>query len=107
MGRCRSCPAEIRFARNFKTGQSMPFDPVGVPSDTPGAFALIGRFAYNREDALAYLSESRGVSYVRAAAILDDADAWHISHFATCSDPARHRRRESSSAPGGDSSTLF
>lgn len=72
MSTCRSCGAEIKWAKTT-TGKSIPLDP---HPHADGNIELVN-----------------GVAYVKGRSD-DPADVRHISHFATCPNANRHRKRK-------------
>jgi hypothetical protein len=76
VSRCRSCGAPIRWTRTEK-GRRMPIDPEPVPE---------GNIVLRELDEATPLALS-----VPPAAFPDEPR--YLSHFATCPDAAKHRRR--------------
>ena len=66
---CRSCHAEIEFARTVN-GRRIPINPDGD--------LAAGNIVFDAD----------GIAHVVPA-----GEGTHTSHFATCSDPARFRRK--------------
>lgn len=71
--KCRSCGVEIFFA-TLNTGKSMPMDAVPVEN---GNFVLDKHGTYR----VVLTSES------------SPGEPRYLSHFATCSNPEKHRRK--------------
>ena len=74
MSTCRTCGAEIIWAKT-RTGKSMPLDAIPVGQDVEGTCLL--------ED---------GIAYFGAFDHKPDAPRY-VSHFATCPNAAKHRRK--------------
>lgn len=86
----------------------MPFDPLGVPYEAHGVFGIVDGQAFSPSDARLHVSLKEGVSTVRAQVLLDEADAWHVSHFSTCPHAQSHRRPPAGSGPpSGEQQTLL
>lgn len=68
--RCRSCGALIVWAKSAKTGKPMPLDHDRVTSG------------------VRFQADAQGIARLRAG-----VEPGHASHFATCPDAARHRRK--------------
>lgn len=81
MSACSSCGETIIFARNAKTGKSMPLD--AEPNATRGNVYVTGA---GKAMAATVLTDALAQSF-RA-----DGKLLYLSHFATCSNAARHRR---------------
>lgn len=74
MSRCRSCRAEVTWAKHHKSGQWMPLEP--APEDaTRGLFTIY-----------------QGKAFPRSAPAMFEEDLF-ISHFATCPQ-AKHWRND-------------
>lgn len=81
---CRSCGQEIRWVVMASTGKRMPLDP--DPNFEKGNVAFIEG------------GEHDSKAMTLGGPILDQAratqkDALYVSHFATCPQAAKHRRK--------------
>jgi hypothetical protein len=77
VSRCRSCGAEIRWAR-MSSGRAMPLDLEPSPAGT-----------------VALVDDEHAETLSRDAAELEREAGreLYVSHFATCPNSAQHRRR--------------
>lgn len=81
MSVCRSCSARIRWA-NTTTGSTMPVD---ADPDPNGNVTLL--VDENTRRTMAHVATGDELARARAA-----GEA-HMSHFVTCPDAGKHRRR--------------
>jgi hypothetical protein len=82
MSLCRSCGAEIVWARSTKTGTLGPYD---IEETADGRFALEERVAEPE-------SPNTGAHASETVARYTGAGRGHASHFATCPDAPSWRR---------------
>lgn len=82
MSTCRSCGAPIIWATVAKTGKRMPLD--ATPNPDSGNVLL-------HPDGTCRVVTNQSIRLA-----VDDVEAagtWHTTHFATCPDADKHRRR--------------
>jgi hypothetical protein len=93
---CRSCSQPIEWART-PDSRAIPLDPAVVPVDARGALVIVpdGRtdWAYGLRALVEKVSLKEGVSEQRARELIDEQFEARLSHFATCPDSHKHRRR--------------
>lgn len=97
-GACRSCGAEIQWAMTAKKHR-VPLDPDPVAPDAPGALVLVEDveavvWAYGLSDLAERMSYKLQVSMTEATRRIVAEYNARLSHFATCPNAARHRRRK-------------
>lgn len=81
MGTCTSCGARIRWTRT-KNGKWMPLDPHPIP------------IRENIESKDTFVTASGLVIHADKAESLEEAHVFgFVSHFVTCPNAAKHRRR--------------
>jgi hypothetical protein len=95
--RCRSCGAEVLWAKTVPGDKSTPLNAAEVPAGTPGAMVVVygasdRAFAYSRDELAERIAIERGFSLERAHAVIAADYPWHTSHFATCPNADKHRR---------------
>lgn len=78
MDRCSSCGAPIEWGVTAKP-RRIPLDPEGALTDKPMNLRVVGRFT----------NGTVAVEHVSGTAF----EATRISHFATCPDAEKHRKR--------------
>lgn len=92
MSACRSCKADLKWARTHASGTRIPLDAEPVDPGTPAAFVVTGGVAYPPDAAADQVAERRGISTAAAREVLAADFPWHVSHFSTCPDADKHRR---------------
>lgn len=95
--RCRSCNAEVLWAKTVPAGASMPLDVREVAAGTKGALVVIygasdRAFAYGPAELAERLAKKNGYSLARAEQLVATDYPWHLSHFSTCPNADQHRR---------------
>lgn len=91
--KCSSCGERVRWARTAATGSAIPLDPDPVDPQKRGALVLIGERAFGLAQAAQRLAVMFDESEADAAIRANNEYGWHISHFATCSNPPQNRNR--------------
>lgn len=95
--RCRSCRAEIIWAKTVPNDKTIPLDAAEVLAGTPGALVVIygasdRAFAYSAAELAERLARKNGYSIERAQHKVREDYPWHVSHFSTCPNANQHRR---------------
>lgn len=88
LGPCRSCHAAMRWARTTK-GKNIPLDR--EPNVQRGNVLLVGEG--HEERAHVFGDPEKAVA--AALELGTDPNARYLSHFATCPNRTKHRRRRS------------
>ena len=80
MSNCRSCGAKIIWVKNEETEKSHPCDPELVSAD-------------EAEDGMTLVGEDGKIYRNAGTNVLDDEMLYRVSHFATCPDADKWRRK--------------